>query len=374
MKRIVVGMPGLTGGPEAESVLRGAKGIWEEVGAVGRVFRTSPESGVGVSEAAWFGLEPDRVQIAPGPLLVAALKADPPERSVQFVLSWMSVDEAGVLGEVGSVTAEEVRELGSAMAKLGTARLTPLLGRGVEHGLVWEQGSLELGVCSRDDALGERWEEVLPEGDGERVLGQFIGDSLNLLDGMEFNRRREGEGLAKANILWPWGFGFRGSVPSLAVRRGEVATVFGTGFAMEGLSRLTGYRFETVRTKGVHTAESAWSSLAELGSAVLVSPKTEEMRRLGRIDELAFEFETMGRELVERLWTKRESEPFRLAVLGQGVDGGEGLGMTVDSSRVVLPGTVVKPFDERVWDDPGVRSRTIAEAAEWVLTGGGSSE
>lgn len=333
----------------------------------GKVVRLGKREDGGVFEAGWLGVRPGTVGMAQGPLTVAALGYEPPERSVHFHLSLMSVGEDGALGLVSDdLLAEDVRAVMDAAERLATKRLTPVRGRGVDHGLVWEDGSLDLGVTSSGEAAGRDWRSVLPEGDGERILRGFIDDSLNLLSGLEFNRRRVGEGLAPLNILWPWGFGFRQALPNLALRRGDAVTVWAEDLRLEGLVRLSGYRFGEGRLRrGVHTTEEAWGRLAGVSAGVLVSPRSEEMRRLGRLEELEFEMRTMAERFLEPLWAKREAEPFVLGIFGPGVDGGAGLGLMVDSRAGGL-GPV--PFDERVWDDPRVPEMALWETVERVLT------
>ncbi|MFX6823313.1 hypothetical protein ABTH33_20400, partial [Acinetobacter baumannii] len=80
-------------------------------------------------------------------------------------------------------------------------RLTPVFGPRLTHGLVWEEGSLDLGT--RTPPVGESVHTGLPEGDGERLLRQLIDDSVNLFSELELNRRRMDEGKSPFNLLWP---------------------------------------------------------------------------------------------------------------------------------------------------------------------------
>ena len=366
MKRLVLVVPGLVG---EESVLRGFR-AWDPLVESGFVIRAKGYQGFGLREASFLGMEPETIPDAPGPFLVAALKHDPPERSVHFVLSLLSVNEDGLVSRPAEYSDAEVAEVLAATEKLSTKRLTPLVGRGLEHGLVWEEGSLDLAICSADELIGEAWGDRLPEGDGEGVLRQFVEDSVNLLDSLEVNKRRRGEGLLPLNLLWPWGFGLRPSVPMLALRRRGPAAVYSDSWTLKGLARLVGYRsFDRKLAAGVHLREDVLDALRVdqpgFGHQVLVSPGSASMREHQRLEELEFEISQVAERVIEPWFSARESDPFVLAVLGAGLGTSDGLALVFDTRR---QGDGGLPFDERVLDDPRLPSRTVAEIVEGVLT------
>ena len=117
-------------------------------------------------EAAWLGLRPESLVLQDGPLMVSALGADPPDGSVHFHLSLMSLI-AGVASTPSvAVPAQHVKTLMEAARQLNTRRLTIVEGEGFDHALVWEEGSLELGTVPRSalegkeisgPATGRRW-------------------------------------------------------------------------------------------------------------------------------------------------------------------------------------------------------------------------
>ncbi|CAN5681895.1 hypothetical protein BH11ARM2_BH11ARM2_33830 [soil metagenome] len=196
---------------------------------------TPIDVGEGNREAAYLGMRPDQGQLAPGPLMVSALRADPPERSTHFHLALLSVDDNGQVHE----TEGELEP--GVLDRLRTRSLVPIPGYGKQHGLVWENvGSLRT-VAARE-TVGRSLRESLPEGDPERALRRLIDDSTNLLTESEANRRLRDEGKAPANLLWPWGAGIRLPVPNLALERLTPARVSSRSWRLAGLSRLAGYR------------------------------------------------------------------------------------------------------------------------------------
>lgn len=205
--------------------------------------RLVPLEDSAVPEAAWLGINPSTVFLADGPLTVSALGVDPPERSVQFHLSVLSCDEVGVahLPQI-SAPPEDMQLLLEQAEKLNTAAVTLVKGQGLDHGLVWEKGSLDLHTHTAGEVSGHALSTMLPEGEGERMLRRYIDDSVNLLSTLELNRRRADEGLPLLNLLWPWGQGIRVPMPNLAVQRGQPVWVESGSMRLAGLARMVRYR------------------------------------------------------------------------------------------------------------------------------------
>ncbi|MES1227856.1 MAG: hypothetical protein ABUL72_04240, partial [Armatimonadota bacterium] len=151
-----------------EEVLRSAPKPFVALSEVGQVCRLAPSVRSSVPEAAWLGIDPVVVNLAPGPLVVAALGVDPPDKSVHFQLDLLSVDEEGkVVAPDALPTPAEMLAVKEAGSRLATKRLTALFGDRFIHGLVWEQGSLDLGCTPSSEAVCLGVHTILPQGDGE---------------------------------------------------------------------------------------------------------------------------------------------------------------------------------------------------------------
>lgn len=188
------------------------------------------------------GFGPEALDASEGVLIVSALGADPPEKSVHFHVQLASLGESGVVELVRDAPTEaDVRELMAAAERLETDRLAIVAGQNLSHGLVWLAGSLDLQTHPLAAAAGSEIAQHLPEGDGEKMLKRFIEDSVDLLSGLELNRRRFDQGLVPLNLLWPWGQGLRPYVENQAIRRGISATIFSASMRLMGLARLAGY-------------------------------------------------------------------------------------------------------------------------------------
>lgn len=137
MNRIVLVVPHLLAADPAESVLRSESTTLARLAQQSRVVRLAPLEAASVPECAFLGLRPGAVDIAQGPLTVAALGIDPPERSVHFHLSLLSLDDSGVIREPHPIPSEEqLAPVLDAMTRLSGRALTVVPGRGADHALV----------------------------------------------------------------------------------------------------------------------------------------------------------------------------------------------------------------------------------------------
>lgn len=343
-----------------ESLLYGPVPALSHLAERAKVWRLAPSVQAGTPELAWFGVAPDR-WLAEGPLTVAALGADPPARSVQFHVSLLSCDESGIVMPLGRVpTPAQIRDIVAAASRLNTKRLTFVAGESADHGLVWEDGSLDIGVLTKFELMGRLLEESLPEGDGERMLRQWIGDSVNVLGELELNRVRMEEGLAPANLLWPWGPGFREPLPNLALRRGEPAWIISRSQRARGLARLFGYRSHDPALLGNgfnFSPQALCAAWMERSPSVTVLDAFERARAARKLDEAEWLLHVLDRDTLGPLLDATQEARVRVTLLAPGADGG--LGLEYDSA---VPTQNPIPFDERAWDDPRLQTLTLFES------------
>ena len=360
-------IPYLSTHPDHESALRPLPEALRHVVEGGSVCKLAPLPVGATPEAAFLALDPSVVQVAQGPLTVAALGHRPPERSVHFHLTLCSVDAAGTLQPAqleGPAPAQELDAVFIAVERLKTASLTPLRGEDLDHALVWESGSTENRTVPPSDAFGTPYLQNAPQGEGEAELRRFIDDSVNLLNGLEANHARREDGLTPLNCLWPWGQGFRPDLPNLPLRRGDVARVESGSMRMQGLCRLVGYAHGDRGAFGMRL-QTDWGVVRRAVESsritLIVLHSVEEMQRHRRTDEIAHVLEQLSAMVIAPLLEKRSESPFELRVAapsGHASVGGPpetaaqtGLGLTFSS---VSPGAGTAPFDERVLDDPRV--------------------
>ena len=364
MRRVTIVVPGLVVGPTEESALRKLPEALAYMAERGTVARLAPLGDWETPEAAYLGLDPGRTLVAQGPLMVAALGVRPPEGSVHFHLSLCSVDEGGVLGAVTEANGVEgsLEELFAAAMRLRTSRLTPVRGEGLDHALVWEDGSLDLETTPLSSAIGRAAHDALPTGEGENMLRRFVDDSINLLGSLELNRVRREEGLAPLNCLWPWGQGFRPDLPNLPLRRGDVVHVESGSFRLQGLCRLVGYAHGPRGSfaSGLRTDfDRVRSTVLSKRLTLTVIHTVEEMQRHHRTDETVYTLNELDRIVLVPLLERAAREPFELCLAAPA----EGSGLVLRySSAMEERGSF--PFDERVLDDVRLSTTYLWEAVE----------
>jgi 2,3-bisphosphoglycerate-independent phosphoglycerate mutase len=360
MRRIVLVLPDWLTRPGEYSALEGDLPNLAALAASGTLFKLPNEPQEVLPEAAFLGIPPSMVPMAQGPLTVSALGADPPSGSVHFHLSLLSFGE-GKVARV-TVTSEEARAVALAAERLNTRVLTVVPGDLEDHGLVWEEGSIDLGVRSPQEIIGGELKPSLPEGDGERMLRRFIDDSINLLSELELNRIRVDHELPPLNLLWPWGHGFRLPVPNLAVRRGEVAQVESRSLRVHGLARLAGYKHGPRLDfgEGVKTDLERLARLIRTRQAVVVVlDGFESLRRDGAIEEIDWLTRELDKRLLGPIRTLSEEAELHLLLLASSPDGG--LALQFDSRERIQS---VVPFDERALEDRG-----LPEIEDWRIVG-----
>ncbi len=228
---------GLLGENEDHSVI-GNDPVFRQLGVESKLFKfqLGPDE---TFEAAVLGLS-DLV-LDQGPLTVAAMGYNPPERSVQFHLSLLSATGDQIRTQVPPPSSEESKVIQAQLMRLNTKSLTVLIGEGLDHALVCEK-RLDIRTISPSIACLNGKQKSLPEGDSENDFRRFIDDSENLLAEQEFNHRRIDHGIPPVNLCWPWGEGQLQRVPNRALELGYPWKVQARSIALRGLAKLSGLR------------------------------------------------------------------------------------------------------------------------------------
>lgn len=358
----MLGLPALAGLPEEESLLEDGPAAWRELAARGKVGVLNRAEPRATPEAAWLGLDPAKIALAQGPLTVSALEADPPPRSVQFHLSLMSFEDGMASPIALDVPEKELRIVLEQAHRLNTRALTIVPGEGIDHGLVWENGSLDLRTVPQPRVVIQD----LPEGDGERMLRRFIDDSINLLSELELNRRRRDEGLPTLNLLWMWGQGMREPVPNLWIERGTRAWVESRSLRLRGLARLVGYRHgpRAFLGRGLGAPwETVLQAALERDAMVIMLDSFAKLREAGRMDEARWVLSDMGDGLVAPLLPEVDKAELRLVVVCPH-EHGRGLWLWAEKGTF---GDDPLPFDERALDESTADSRETWEVVAAAL-------
>ncbi len=375
LPRLVLGLPHLASAPGSESVLSERKGPLYELAKKSRVFRVA-QSGPSMSpEAAWLGIDPEQWSIPQGPLTLSWMKLNPPEDSLSFHVSLGGLS-GDALAAAPRPTSEEEKEFASALKRLDSPKMTFCFGRGLDHGLVWLNGPPELSATPWAEALGKNWQSVLPQGEKERTLQQWIEDAFELLSVTESAKRRKDEGITPLDAAWPWGPGTISSAPSLPLRRGFVTRILSPSIRLSGLARLFGERVFSAPDFEQGSRIDFGQVLNHLSSSepiVSVFGGLTELRAENSLDLMEGFLDHFEHQLLTPLFDACP-EGLRLTLLAS-VDpwgekpglGWQGLGLNYDSRR---PTNGNLPFDERVVEDSAGQSYPLYEAVSRGLMGG----
>jgi len=345
-------LDGILGHPESDSLIRRVEGF-QRLGEVSSLNRLSiPECET--PEAMLLGLAPEEGQLRQGPLTVSALGWDPPERSLHFHLSLLSLQDT-ILAPKQPLTPEEFAVIKSKLDVLKTKKLTTLVGQQFDHGLVWERMG-ELKTLSPSEIVS--FQASLPDGDGDAELRRFIDDSVNILNQEEFNVRRVDNGLDPVNLAWPWGHGYRLPVPNLALRYGFPYRYESSSFRLAGLVRLAGFRHgEIGRFKtGLQTEFQAIQY--DSGTIVHLDPWVK-MREREEFEEMEYIADKCGKHLIARLLDHVLENRLELRILLQGTEAS--LATTFSATAT----DNIYPLDER---SLGERKLPVQQLHEFVRT------
>lgn len=361
-------LSGIVAAPGEQSLLADIGPAFRALAAESQVIRLAPMRPSTTPELAFLGIHPESAKIAPGPLQAAVLRIEPASDSLLFQLDWIGLDDGGVLRQPSpSPSKSELATLAEHLPRLRTRSLSAWIGEGSSHLLVAEAASPDLECTSTASGLGESMASVLPKGDGEAALRQFIDDAVNLLGDLEFNHVRREEGLEPLNVLWPWGFGFRPEMPSLPLHRGRIATVVARDVPTRGLARLAGYRTGPHHgwTRGVHPdfdwlAKQNWQD----ETTVIYADHALAMRRDERWDEISHMLRGLEESFVEPHLALPASQRPRLLVALPGTTGEPGLALL---AQAVSDGGRW-PFDERIFDEPQAPERPLHLVMREFLT------
>ncbi len=349
MRKILFIAPGWLAADPDESVLRQNLPGLQRLAELGSLSKLAPLPQTETPEALVLGFPPGQISLQQGPLTIAALGADPPDKSTHFHLSLMSLNEGKLTQHELDLPPEQVESVLSRAKALNTKSITIVLGEGKDHGLVWE-GRGDIGMAGPSAVDGKALADVLPEGDNEPAFRRFIDDSVNLLGELDLNAERVDQGLKPINILWPWGPGTRVRVPNLALERGEPVEVLSPSLRLAGLTRLSGYRhkFRDLLVKGLNTNWETLRQKALAGNSILIwTPIFDDLRFRENLEEASWLTKQIDEFFVEPILRSAPETSTRFAILAPNSNG-QGLAIVFQTKDI---GSNVIPFDERAFDD-----------------------
>lgn len=182
------------------------------------IAQTIPEGvspGSDVAILSILGYDPRKYYTGRGPIEAVALKVSLSPKDVAFRCNLITSDGNNLIDySAGHISTEDAWTLMKKVAdKLETEEIKFYPGVSYRHLMVWKGGPEDIICTPPHDIRGKRIKEHLPKGEREKVLHQIIWNSIEILDKDDLNKKRQGEGKAPANMLWPWGGGKKVKFP-----------------------------------------------------------------------------------------------------------------------------------------------------------------
>ena len=207
--------------------------------------------GSDVANSVILGYDQEKVYEGRGPLEAASIGYEMRPGDLALRVSLISVDDRGriVNHHGGHVTTQEsIRLIDSLNAELADDRLHFYAGSQYRHLLVIKGGNKHIECALPHDSINKEWHGLLvrpkegyePSGDDcyfdslgvkhnrlspeetSDIFNDLILKSQGLLEKHKVNINRRFCGLPPANLIWPWGGGYRPSMLTLSEKYPEV--------------------------------------------------------------------------------------------------------------------------------------------------------
>jgi 2,3-bisphosphoglycerate-independent phosphoglycerate mutase len=212
---------------------------------LGGMVRTVPEGmepGSDVANMNILGYDPRKYYTGRGPLEAIAMGVPMNKEDVAFRCNLVSTDGEKIVDySAGHISSEEAREIIEILnRKLGSSKVQFYPGVSYRHLMVWRNGRDEQLLTPPYNIVGKPFKSYLPQGEGEEFLRSLIYNSYEILENIEVNKRRRGEGKLPANLIWLWGQGRLPQLPLFFLKWGLVGGVISAVDLIKGLGKSAG--------------------------------------------------------------------------------------------------------------------------------------
>jgi 2,3-bisphosphoglycerate-independent phosphoglycerate mutase len=212
---------------------------------LGGMVRTVPEGmepGSDVANMNILGYDPRKYYTGRGPLEAIAMGVPMNKEDVAFRCNLVSTDGEKIIDySAGHISSEEAREIIEILnKKLGSSKVQFYPGVSYRHLMVWRNGKDEQLLTPPYNIVGKPFKPYLPQGEGEEFLRSLIYNSYEILENIEVNKRRRGEGKPPANLIWLWGQGRLPQLPLFFLKWGLVGGVISAVDLIKGLGKSAG--------------------------------------------------------------------------------------------------------------------------------------
>jgi 2,3-bisphosphoglycerate-independent phosphoglycerate mutase len=175
-------------------------------------------AGSDVANCSILGYDPREHYSGRGPLEAASMGVELDPDDIAFRCNLVTEGEGRLLDfSAEHITSKEAREIIEFLQEsLGDENTSFHSGVSYRHLLVLKgEGFLKSRCIPPHDVVGEKVEDILPQGSGAERLISLVRDSQRLLEDHAINRKRIQRGLKPANMIWPWGQGKPPDLPTI---------------------------------------------------------------------------------------------------------------------------------------------------------------
>ncbi len=234
-----------------------------------------------------------------GPLEAADKELTLEEKEVAFCMNFIT-EAAGTFADAtaGNLSTKEAKALINFLNKKVASDFVRFFsGSGHRHLAIIKDASGYDALSARtehpEDVIGEKIEDVLPNGPGEETLKKLMLDAKLLLQDHEINQVRVDLGENPANMIWLWGQGKRPNIKSFKdmFNISGGAMIASREYA-KGLGRLAGLTVIDIKDEGEEPAvfydklsKVALDALEDKDFICLYLHTTEEAARAGNIKD-----------------------------------------------------------------------------------------
>lgn len=213
-------------------------------GIVGRAI-TVPfgmQPGSDVANLALLGYDPKKYYSGRGPLEAASMGIKLDKDGTAFRCNLVTVQD-GILTDysAGHISTREAAVLIDIIQKsFGNKNYTFYPGISYRHLMVTKEDFSSVACLPPHNVIGERVEDILPNGKNSQVLAQLMLASKEILEMHNINHIRKEEKKNTANMIWLWGQGKAPSMPYFREKYGCGGAIISAVDLVKGIGRCVG--------------------------------------------------------------------------------------------------------------------------------------
>src|SRR6185436_15905588 len=151
------------------------------------------------------------------------------------------------------LTAAEAGELTRALSAHFAGDGLEFIAPAPEHWYVRVRDEPRVRTTPTAEAIGERIEPLLPQGEDGPRWRRIVNEAQMLLHGHPRNETREAEGKAPVNSVWLWGAGRMPAIP----RDAPYGAVWSSHPLAAGIASAAGLRLHAIPGSGIEVIETA---------------------------------------------------------------------------------------------------------------------